>query len=309
VTDRSGEFSLFAAGPLHLSAPGYLPAHWSGGKDPIRLAKAGILLLAVTDATNKQPVTATRITIETAPDGRWPRLLRPNVPILCRSPVGIFRLQDLIPGDYRLLVEAAGFRPERITVRVGPKTRKNLSLRRGIAISGRVVAEHSGKPIPMARVYSLPLAELDVCRMKAVDAVTDAEGRFTAEGLRSVPQGVTVIHPDFAPAVRIPKRLEPTIFRLVAGARLTVLLEPPTEKLAVRITSLHAPPESRLILHRFLRCRSHLQELARSIEYQAASGIVTPFLSNIPDSLPQDWPSPLAIMAIRGHQVDETGIH
>jgi len=137
------------------------------------LANVDPLAGIVTDMTGK-PVEEASVSIRTAmiSKNKWF-----SVPALRTGPDGRFVFRYLLPGQYKLSVNAKGFLQQTtFWLRTGTQDIV-VRLDRGLAISGRVTDAATGKPFTGCYVGALPR------RGTGSNAEIDSSGQFTVAGL------------------------------------------------------------------------------------------------------------------------------
>lgn len=148
------------------------------------------------------------------------------------DPGGSFRLEDIAPGSYTLIVRAAGRAPARRTglaVGVGRDAEAGtILLFPGRKLRGSVVALSDHSPIAGAAIQALlphgtafPLGPPEM----GPSALSGPDGRFVLEGLEAGAYIVTASHGEFASSetrVEIPSEGEPeeVVLELGRGGRL-----------------------------------------------------------------------------------------
>ena len=112
---------------------------------------------------------------------------------------GHFELRGIRAGEYDLTVTSPeghiGAEPVRVAVIDGTGSRARLSLVAGATVSGVLVHDVSGLPIPKARISVAPQANAPR-GMTSGSAQTDADGRFVVRGLGTGPYVIHVWPPD-----------------------------------------------------------------------------------------------------------------
>ncbi len=114
----------------------------------------------------------------------------------------------MVPGSYQLIVEAQGFRQQRLPVSIGKgETTLEVALTRAVMVSGKVLDEY-GRPAPKIAVLVNPTGD---------SVVSDDQGRFDAEVPSAGRYELHAHHSDWgggrlvvnAPAKDLELRLEP----------------------------------------------------------------------------------------------------
>lgn len=227
-SDPEGNFRLDGFMPerpilLNVNAPGYAPAQKNvtppAEAIAVVLKSAGTVRGRVEDADTKRPVTDFSVArrggggpgggIQIAMGGR-------GGDQTFQADDGSFELADVPPGKWTLRASAAGYRAADVSgVEVGEGETKEgvvFSLKRGGGLSGRVV-DPRGAAVANAAVTWHP-TETQGGGMGAAMArmmggggggaatTTDADGRFSFDGLSEGRVTVTASHPDYLEASR-----------------------------------------------------------------------------------------------------------
>lgn len=120
---------------------------------------------------------------------------------------GSFLLEDVPPGTWQVSVKAKGYQAGRVgsvVVEEGSlREGVEVKLARGAALSGRVTDARSGRAIPGASVSKQTSGEGDArlpipALTEEGEITTDADGRFTIEGVAPGTYKLTATHPDYA---------------------------------------------------------------------------------------------------------------
>lgn len=227
-TDGAGAFRIAdlsrnRAAVIGVNAAGFAPGR-SAATPPaenvvVVLNKSGTIRGRVEDAETGSPVTDFTISRSAGPGGRG-RGFGPGgggapgggaSPLEVHSDDGTFELADVPPGAWTARAVAAGYRSADVAgIEVGEAEVKEgvvLSLRRGAAISGKVVDAAAGAPVANATVAvssaGVPAAgPPGTAPASGSTAQTDADGRFALDALPDGKVTLTVSHPDYLAASR-----------------------------------------------------------------------------------------------------------
>ena len=119
------------------------------------------------------------------------------------TPAGAFRFENLVPGDYEVLVKSRNLVSDPGSLlSVGPGKKclmVAVSVRRGVIPKGRVLSP-DGRPVPEAevRILETPAAHgIDLWKQ----SLTDDQGQFLLRASPAGQMGLRVTHPEFAPLV------------------------------------------------------------------------------------------------------------
>ncbi|HEX8438739.1 carboxypeptidase regulatory-like domain-containing protein [Archangium sp.] len=192
VTDAEGRFAVegLESGAYDVTArlmglaPGELRDVASGRKDLVLKLSQGVRLAGtVRDAATGKPVPSFTLGVDTK---RGPLQRVPFVQLSFIDAQGHYELAGVPAGSYVVQVAAHGYAPSETDVGVtegaaGVVT-TDVSLSRGAKMTGRVVEDGSGKPLERARIFVEGLGMGGSLSVR-YDALTDARGHFTLEGL------------------------------------------------------------------------------------------------------------------------------
>jgi len=173
-------------------APGEMRDVAAGRKDLVlELTQGTKLVGTVRDAANGKPMPSFSLGVSTR---RGPLQRVPLTQLAFIDAQGRYELAGVPPGSYVVQVAAHGYAPSETNVEVargasGPVT-TDFSLARGAKLTGRVVEEGSGQPLERARI-SVEGYGVEGALSLRYDAITDARGEFTLEGL---PTGAVSLH-------------------------------------------------------------------------------------------------------------------
>ena len=168
---------------------------------------------------------------------------------------GEYELDGVAPGPVELAFVRRGFRSARRNVDAAEGTRVDVSLSRGIAVSGAVLAD--GKGVAKAGVS----ARSSVAGAEEGSAVTDRNGRFTMSGLSSGRYSFSARGPDGAEAELDDVDAER------AGALQLNLKRPRTAVLVGRVVGLAESEEEQMV---FVQAQG--EEGSESAHVDAAGG-------------------------------------
>jgi uncharacterized GH25 family protein len=168
---------------------------------------------------------------------------------------GAYRLENLPPTEYDLVVSAEGFSSleEEIDGKGGGVLTRDFPLRRGVTISGRVVDDANGKPIPgvrvlafggggrftpmgkTARTLSRPDGTFLIENVSVTEAAewTDGERRKTgkfAAALLALKEGWQLVRPQEVPVPGGQGRVTNVEIRMTASPRATCRVVDPAGK-------------------------------------------------------------------------------
>ncbi|MGH9398802.1 MAG: carboxypeptidase regulatory-like domain-containing protein [Thermoanaerobaculia bacterium] len=218
TTDADGRFRLEDLAPqtrtsLTFTAEGFARAEQNATPPAedlrIVLKATGILRGRVEDAASKKPVTAFTVSIRpTSPDG-FGSYERKSVAI--QSEGGAFEMPDVPPGTWSVRASAPGYQPGWVAAgEVGEGQVLEgivLALQKGLSLSGRVF-DPRGQGLPNAAVSWEPArrgtgdySESSVGRRR--ETTSDADGRYSFEGLPPGKLTVKAKHPDYLPAEKV----------------------------------------------------------------------------------------------------------
>ncbi len=192
VTDAEGRFAVegLESGAYDVTArlmglaPGEHRDVASGRKDLVlKLSQGARLTGTVRDAATGKPVPSFTLGVHTK---RGPIQQVPFAQHSFIDAQGRYELAGMPPGSYAVQAAAHGYAPSEANVGVtegasGAVT-ADFSLSRGAKMTGRVVEDGSGKPLERARISVEGLGTSAPLSVR-YDALTDARGDFTLEGL------------------------------------------------------------------------------------------------------------------------------
>ncbi|MCY1081679.1 carboxypeptidase regulatory-like domain-containing protein [Archangium lansingense] len=192
VTDQEGRFKVEGLEPgsydvtarLMGLAPGELRDVAAGRKDLVlTLAQGAKLVGTVRDATTGKPLPSFTLDVLTK---RGPIQSEGFAQLSFIDAQGHYELAGVPPGSYRVQVAAHGYAPSETGVEVPKGTSgavtANFSLARGAKLTGRVLEEGSGLPLERARIAIEGFGTGGALSVR-YDALTDAQGQFTLDGL------------------------------------------------------------------------------------------------------------------------------
>ncbi|MFE8602237.1 carboxypeptidase regulatory-like domain-containing protein [Archangium violaceum] len=194
VTDDEGRFTIEGVAPgrydvtarLMGLAPGELRDVAAGRKDLVlTLARGAKLVGTVRDAATGKPMPSFTLAVFTK---RGPLQRVPFAQLSFIDAQGHYELAGVPAGSYVVQVAAYGYAPSETHVEVprgasGTVT-ADVSLGRGAKMTGRVVEEGTNLPLERARVSVEGMGAESALSVR-YDALTDAEGHFTLDGLPS----------------------------------------------------------------------------------------------------------------------------
>ncbi|MFN2386367.1 MAG: carboxypeptidase regulatory-like domain-containing protein [Thermoanaerobaculia bacterium] len=175
------------------------------------LKTAGILRGRVEDAETKRAITDFSISYSAPRAGGMMLRFGGTNDRAFQSADGSFEMTEVSPGRWVLRGSAPGYRSAEVgPVELGEGETKDgleLSLRKGGTLSGRVLDPRRGTGVPNATVAWQEAASESGSRMAAMIAsrfsggdtstTTDADGRFSFDGLPDGKVVLTASHPDF----------------------------------------------------------------------------------------------------------------
>lgn len=194
VTDAEGRFSVEDLPPgtydvtarLMGLAPGQLRDVEAGRTDlELKLSQGTRLVGTVRDGATGKPVPSFSLGVDTK---RGPLQRESFVQLSFIDAQGRYTVAGVPPGSYVVQVAAHGYAPAEATVEVpkdsaGPVT-ADFSLERGARMTGRVVEAGTDLPLERARISVEGMGTAGALSVR-YDALTDAEGNFTLDGLPS----------------------------------------------------------------------------------------------------------------------------
>jgi carboxypeptidase family protein/PDZ domain-containing protein len=194
VTDAEGRFTVEDLTPgtydvtarLMGLAPGQLRDVEAGRTDlQLRLSQGTRLVGTVRDGATGKPVPSFTLGVDTK---RGPLQRESFVQLSFIDAQGRYTVTGVPSGSYLVQVAAQGYAPAEATVEVpkegtAPVT-ADFSLQRGARMTGRVVEAGTDLPLERARITVEGLGGAGALSVR-YDALTDAEGNFTLDGLPS----------------------------------------------------------------------------------------------------------------------------
>ncbi|MFY0528679.1 carboxypeptidase regulatory-like domain-containing protein [Archangium gephyra] len=193
VTDDEGRFTVEGLEPgsydvtarLMGLSPGELRDVAAGRKDLVlTLAPGARLVGTVRDAATGKPMPSFTLAVFTK---RGPLQREVFTQLSFIDAQGRYELAGVPAGSYVVQAAAYGYAPSEVGVEVpkgasGPVT-ANVSLGRGAKMTGKVVEEGSGIPLERASVSVEGIGTGAGALSVRYDALTDAQGNFTLDGL------------------------------------------------------------------------------------------------------------------------------
>jgi len=222
VADSDGRFAFDGVGKgpydLEASLAGYASArkrrHVDDGKPLVlKLRRPGAIQGEVhAAAPSSQAIAEFEVALEQS------RTIGPGVAFA--DPVararftaadGRFRMEDLAPGTYSLVVSAHGFaraRQPEVKVPAGGAVEVSLEMTPGVSVAGRVLDGGSRRPLAGADV-SISASMADIFRTDLPATTSDDAGRFALDGLDPGAIAITARYPDRAPTTAALGELAP----------------------------------------------------------------------------------------------------
>jgi len=163
----------------------------------------------VIDAETDEPVREFRVAIERREDGRFEPWEsddgavggRRAIPAEWRTTDGVFRLDELPAGEYRISTRAEDYATTvtRFVVRPRAENAVCIALGPGARVDGTVVRADTKQPIVGVRVRATRTLDgrPPIPREERRPVSTDAAGRFSLRGLSDGEYRLTASHPDF----------------------------------------------------------------------------------------------------------------
>jgi protocatechuate 3,4-dioxygenase beta subunit len=238
--EESGQFSILASHPLYAStfSDGFRPADLDA-RDAIevRLAEGGVIRGTVSDGANPIAGARVRLAKSRQTDARMQIFanligLPKEGKVAYSSQSGAFVYELVLPGDYTLSAEVAGFgdsKTENVSVAAGETRELSIVLDPGGEIAG-VVLDQDGQPLGGALVRALREGGGDERMLEAQrllggafkTARSGSDGLFRLEGLPSAAYSVIAEKPGYSAASAAAVRPGETRLELLleAAARL-----------------------------------------------------------------------------------------
>jgi hypothetical protein len=192
VTDAEGRFTVegLESGAYDVTArlmglaPGELRDVASGRKDLVlKLSRGSKLAGTVRDEATGRPVPSFTVGVYTK---RGPLQQSPFAQLSFIDAQGRYEVAGVPAGNYMVQVAAHGYAPSEANVSVpegaSEPVTADFSLSRGARMTGRVVEDGTGKPLERASISLEGLGSAGALSVR-YDALTDAKGDFTLDGL------------------------------------------------------------------------------------------------------------------------------
>ena len=188
-TDAEGEFSVegLSRGPveIEIAAAGFVPLKVSkeitGQEETIRVELRGDAMLTgrVVNALSGLPLPKARVKVTGVPQG------------VETDAEGKFTFEGLCRGPVEIEVAATGFVAQKVSMEIAEQEETvRVELHGNSVLTGQVVSAPSGLPVPNAHVTVTGVPQ---------GVATDAEGKFSIEGLCPGPVEIEVAATGFVP--------------------------------------------------------------------------------------------------------------
>ena len=256
VSDESGIVELPAPGRITVDAPAHgqritieVGARTDGAATVVRLPAQVAIELAVVDARSTAPIPAFRATFD---QGRRDDVEVSAIPgrqeLIVRATDGRIELTGLAAGSGFLAIRSDGHRPwESGEIVLAGATPVVARMAAAVELRGIVVDGATGLPVGGVALWPLRLAKLDPWVRREAAAVSDTSGRFRFTELAELPETISALHPNHAPAsFPIPAEATPDELRLTLGAGGSLIVAAAVRGApgsAVRVTHASLPLE------------------------------------------------------------------